>query len=111
MATEKYLGGIGARSGDELEQLKEYREARDKYEEGIAAISGSSPEERLKELEKIVADTEHDLERKKREHEHEERVLKRVLQYNKRDVVQLRSSLTASAPQQGIDSLRRSLPA
>jgi len=40
----------------------------------------------LKELEKIVADTERELE-------------------------QLRSSLTASTPQQGIDSLTRSLPA
>jgi hypothetical protein len=40
----------------------------------------------LKELEKIVADAEWELE-------------------------QLRSSLTASTPQQGIDSLTRSLPA
>jgi len=40
----------------------------------------------LKELEKIIADTERELE-------------------------QLRSFLTASTPQQGIDSLTRSLPA
>ncbi|KAJ6875933.1 hypothetical protein NC652_035337 [Populus alba x Populus x berolinensis] len=74
-------------------------------------MSGSSPDERLKELEKIVADTERDLERKKREHECEERVLKRMLELEKREVEQLRSSLTASTPQQGIDSLPRSLPA
>jgi hypothetical protein len=34
-----------------------------------------------------------------------------VLEYNKREVDQLRSYLTASAPQQGIDLLPRSLPA
>jgi len=73
---------------------------------------------RLKELEKIVADTERDLERKKREHERkkreherEERVLERMLKLEKHEVEQLRSYLTASAPQQGIDSLPRSLPA
>ncbi|KAJ6875932.1 hypothetical protein NC652_035337 [Populus alba x Populus x berolinensis] len=46
-----------------------------------------------------------------REHECEERVLKRMLELEKREVEQLRSSLTASTPQQGIDSLPRSLPA
>jgi len=72
----------------------------------------------------MAADTEHDLERKKWEHEREEQVLKVldreelvlerkewVLEYNKREVDQLRSYLTASAPQQGIDLLPRSLPA
>jgi hypothetical protein len=52
----------------------------------------------LKELKKIVAD-------KDRELEHQQRVLER----EKRELEQLRSYLTASAPQQGIDSLPRSL--
>jgi hypothetical protein len=47
----------------------------------------------LKVLEKTVADKERELEREKRELE------------------QLKSSLTASTSQQGIDSLPRSLPA
>ena len=58
----------------------------------------------MKELEKIMADTKRDLECKRREHKHEEQVLEHVLE-------QLRSYLTASAPQQEIDSLPRSLPA
>jgi hypothetical protein len=47
----------------------------------------------LKKLEKIVADKDRELEHKNQELE------------------QLRSSLIASTPQQGIDSLPRSLPA
>jgi len=76
---------------------------------------------RLKELEKIVADIEQDLERKKQEHqreeqvlkvlEREERVLERLLKLEKRKGEQLRSYLTALALEQGIDSLPRSLPA
>jgi chromosome segregation ATPase len=82
----------------------------------------------LKELEKImtntkrdlqhVAVTEQDLERKKQELKREERVLKRkeqvlecVLEHKNQELEQLRSSLTVSAPQEGIDSLPRSLPA
>jgi dynactin complex subunit len=82
----------------------------------------------LKELEKIVADTkqdlervantERDLERRKQELKREEqvlkreeRVLKRVLEHKNQELEQLRSSLTVSAPQQGIDSFPRSLPA
>ncbi|KAL9375633.1 hypothetical protein Peur_032512 [Populus x canadensis] len=93
------------------EERREYLMAEQKYLRGIAVMSGSSADERLKELEKIVADTERDLERKKREHEREERVLERMLKLEKHEVEQLRSSLTALAPQQGIDSLPRSLPA
>jgi hypothetical protein len=37
-------------------------------------------------------------------------VLERVLELEKQEVVQLRSYSTASASQQGIDSLSRSLP-
>jgi len=89
----------------------------------------------LKKLEKIVADTQRELEpkkrelerekqelehknqeleREKREHEHQQRKLEgeeRKLQLKKRNLEKLRSSLTVSAPQQGIDSLPRSLPA
>jgi peptidoglycan hydrolase CwlO-like protein len=79
----------------------------------------------LKKLEKIVADTKRELEHKnqelerqqrKLEHqqrklEREERKLQRQLMCKKRQLEQLRSSLTASAPQQEIDSLPRSLPA
>jgi len=54
---------------------------------------------RLKELEKIVANTKRDLQRKKREHEREERVLERMIELEKREVEQLRSSLTASTVQ------------
>ena len=53
----------------------------------------------LKELKKIVADTKRELEHEKRERERE-----------KQELEQLRSYLTASTPQQGIDSLPRSLP-
>jgi predicted RNase H-like nuclease (RuvC/YqgF family) len=79
----------------------------------------------LKKLEKIVADTKRKLERVKQEHEHqqrklereerklerEERKLQRQLERKNQELEQLRSSLTVSAPQQGIDSLPRSLPA
>ncbi|KAH8486519.1 hypothetical protein H0E87_025504 [Populus deltoides] len=119
-AERKYVRGIGARS---MYELEENHEARDNYLEGIAAMSGSSPDE-FEILERMATDTEHDLERKKREHERKEQVLKvldreelvlereeRVLEYNKREVDQLSSYLTASVPQQGIDSLPRSLPA
>jgi hypothetical protein len=55
------------------------------------------------------------LEREERALEREEqvleRVLERVLELEKQEVVQLRSYSTASASQQGIDSLPRSLPA
>jgi hypothetical protein len=37
--------------------------------------------------------------------------LKKIVVDTKRELEQLRSSLTASTPQQGIDSLTRSLPA
>eukprot|EP00258_Populus_trichocarpa_P025952 XP_024441971.1 uncharacterized protein LOC18105889 isoform X3 [Populus trichocarpa] len=106
-AERKYVRGIGARSMYEKKKEKEeeeYSKARDKYVEGIVAMSWSSRDERLKELEKIMADTKRDLECKRREHKHEEQVLEHVLE-------QLRSYLTASAPQQEIDSLPRSLPA
>ncbi|KAG6747331.1 hypothetical protein POTOM_049729 [Populus tomentosa] len=62
-------------------------------------MSGSSPDEELEKLEKIVADKDQELERQQR-----------VLEHKDRELEQLRSSLTASAPQQGIDSLPRSLP-
>jgi len=65
-----------------------------------------------------VADTKRKLERVKQEHEHqqrklerEERKLQRQLERKNQELEQLRSSLTVSAPQQGIDSLPRSLPA
>jgi len=60
----------------------------------------------MKKLEKIVVD-------KDRELEHQQRVLEqkdRELEHKNQELEQLRSSLTASAPQQGIDSLPRSLP-
>jgi hypothetical protein len=52
----------------------------------------------LKELKKIVTDTKRELEREKRERKRE-----------KQELEQLRSYVIASAPQQGIDSLPRSL--
>jgi len=65
-----------------------------------------------------VADTkrklEHknqELERVKQEHEHQQRKLQRQLERKNQELEQLRSSLTVSATQQGIDSLPRSLPA
>ncbi|KAJ6875985.1 hypothetical protein NC652_035376 [Populus alba x Populus x berolinensis] len=74
----------------------------------------------LKKLEKIVADKDQELERqqrvleyKDRELEHKNQELKhqqQVLEHKDRELEQLRSSLTASAPQQGIDSLPRCLP-
>ncbi|KAG6737143.1 hypothetical protein POTOM_059858 [Populus tomentosa] len=83
----------------------------------MAVMAGSSPDEELKKLEKIVADKDQELEvqqrviqllleHKNRELEHQQR----VLEHKDRELEQLRSSLTASAPQQGIDSLPRSLP-
>ncbi|KAJ6869460.1 hypothetical protein NC651_034257 [Populus alba x Populus x berolinensis] len=75
------------------EEEEEYFQAREKYLEGTTIMSGSSTDEELKKLEKTVADTKRELERKERELE------------------KLRSSLIASTPQQGIDSLPRSLPA
>jgi len=51
------------------------------------------------------------LEREERALEREEQVLERVLELEKQEVVQLRSYSTASASQQRIDSLPRSLPA
>jgi hypothetical protein len=50
-------------------------------------------------------------EREERKEQVFERVLERVLELEKQEVVQLRSYSTASASQQGIDSLPRSLPA
>ncbi|KAI9381498.1 hypothetical protein POPTR_015G114101v4 [Populus trichocarpa] len=44
-AERKYVRGIGARS---MYELEENHEARDNYLEGIAAMSGSSPDESLK---------------------------------------------------------------
>jgi len=52
----------------------------------------------LKEFKKIVADKDQELEHEKRERERE-----------KQELEQLRSYLTALAPQQGIGSLPRSL--
>ncbi|KAJ6875978.1 hypothetical protein NC652_035372 [Populus alba x Populus x berolinensis] len=75
--------------------------------EFIEFDSFSFEEEELKKLEKIVADKDQEL-------EHQQRVLAdkdRVLEHQQRELEQLRSFLTASAPQQGIDSLPRSLPA
>uniref|UniRef100_A0A3N7G145 DUF4220 domain-containing protein n=1 Tax=Populus trichocarpa TaxID=3694 RepID=A0A3N7G145_POPTR len=66
----------------------------------------------LKELNKIVADTQRELEREKQEREREKREFKhknQELEREKRELEQLRSYLTASAPQQGIDSLPISL--
>jgi hypothetical protein len=51
------------------------------------------------------------LEREERALERKEQVFERVLELEKQEVVQLRSYSTASASQQGIDSLPRSLPA
>jgi predicted phage gp36 major capsid-like protein len=68
----------------------------------------------LKKLEKIVADKNRELEREKRKLERENRELEREkqqLELKNQELEQLRSFLTASAPQQGIDSLSRSLPA
>ena len=75
----------------------------------------------MKRIEKIVAYKDRELEnqqrvleQKDRELEHQQRVLEykdRELEHQQRVLEQLRSSLTASAPQQGIDSLSRSLPA
>ena len=68
----------------------------------------------LKKLEKIVADKDRELQRKNQELEHQQRMLEhkdRELQRKNQELEQLRSSLTASAPQQGIDSLPRSFPA
>ncbi|KAJ6875934.1 hypothetical protein NC652_035338 [Populus alba x Populus x berolinensis] len=67
------------------EERQEYEQARGKYLEGIADKSGSSLEEELKELKKIVADA------------------KRELEHKNQELEQLRSSLTASTPHQGID--------
>ncbi|KAJ6869425.1 hypothetical protein NC651_034230 [Populus alba x Populus x berolinensis] len=61
----------------------------------------------LKELKKIVADTKRELEHEKRERERE----KRELEHKNQELEQLKSYLTVSAPQQGIDLLPRSLPA
>jgi septal ring factor EnvC (AmiA/AmiB activator) len=66
----------------------------------------------LKELKMIVADTQRELEREKQEREREKREFKhknQELKREKRELEQLRSYLTASAPQQGIDSLLKSL--
>jgi FKBP-type peptidyl-prolyl cis-trans isomerase len=73
----------------------------------------------LKELKKIVADTQRELEREKQEREREKREFKhknqelerekQELEREKQELEQLRSYLTASAPQQGIDSLPKSL--
>jgi molecular chaperone GrpE (heat shock protein) len=59
----------------------------------------------LKELKKIVTDTKRELEHKNQELEREKRERKR----EKQELEQLRSYVIASAPQQGIDSLPRSL--
>ena len=53
-----------------------------------------------------MADTKRDLEFKKQELEHKDR----ELEHKNQELEQLRSYLTASTPQQGIDSLPRSLP-
>eukprot|EP00258_Populus_trichocarpa_P016289 XP_006374608.2 uncharacterized protein LOC18105893 isoform X2 [Populus trichocarpa] len=122
-----HLGLSAQYEENESEYYLELRgeEEEEEYVEGIAAMSGSSPDEELKKLEKIVADTKRKLERVKQEHEHqqrklereerklerEERKLQRQLERKNQELEQLRSSLTVSAPQQGIDSLPRSLPA
>ncbi|RQP00906.1 hypothetical protein POPTR_015G113700v4 [Populus trichocarpa] len=96
------------------EEQKEYDLARYKYWTGIEATSGSSPDEELKKLEKIVADKDRELQRKNQELEHQQRMLEhkdRELQRKNQELEQLRSSLTASVPQQGIDSFPRSLAA
>ncbi|XP_052303329.1 uncharacterized protein LOC7457620 isoform X2 [Populus trichocarpa] len=100
-ARDKYFQGKSGSSPHEEEEEEE-------YVEGIAATSGLSADERLKELEKIVADTKRDLERvadterdlehKKQELKREEQVLKRVLEHKNQELEQLRSSLTISAP-------------
>ena len=61
----------------------------------------------LKKLEKIVADKDRELEHQQRMLEHKDR----ELEHKDRELEQLRSSLTASVPQQGIDSFPKSLPA
>jgi molecular chaperone GrpE (heat shock protein) len=61
----------------------------------------------LEELKKIVADTKRELEHKNQELEREKR--EREREREKRKLEQLRSYLTALAPQQEIDSLPRSL--
>ena len=61
-----------------------------------------------------MADTKRELEHKNQELECEERELEhqqRKLEHQQRKLEQLRSFLTASNPQQGIDSLTRSLSA
>ncbi|KAJ6869442.1 hypothetical protein NC651_034243 [Populus alba x Populus x berolinensis] len=92
---------------EEEEEREEYDNATKKNFNDTANISGSSSNEELKELKKIVADTKRELEHKNQELERE----KRERECEKRELEQLRSSLSASTPQQGIDSLPRSLPA
>ncbi|XP_073261078.1 uncharacterized protein [Populus alba] len=87
-----YLGGE--------EEEHEYEQAEKKYLVGIAAMSATTPNEDLEKLEKIVADTKRELERQQRKLERQQRKLE-----------QWRSSLITSTPQQGFDSLPRSLPA
>ncbi|KAH8486517.1 hypothetical protein H0E87_025502 [Populus deltoides] len=103
------------------EEQHEYGQAREKYLKDIKDknMLGLSADEELKELRKIVADKDQELERKNQELEREKRELEREkrelehknqeLEREKRELEQLRSYLIASAPQQGIDSLPRSL--
>ncbi|XP_034887830.1 uncharacterized protein [Populus alba] len=83
------------------EDLEEYEQARNKYLEGIAALG---PDEEFKKLQKTAVLQKRELERQLRELERQNR----QLEYQNRQLQQL-ISLTASAPQQGIDSLPRSL--
>lgn len=109
-AEGKYLRGTAYMSGsspDEEEEEEEYFQPGEKYLEGTPIMSGSSADEELKKLEKIVVDTKRELELQERKLELQNQELK----HQERELKQLRSSLIASTPQQGFDSLPRSLPA
>ncbi|KAG5230419.1 hypothetical protein IMY05_015G0097700 [Salix suchowensis] len=74
----------------------------------------STPDEVEKQFEKIIAYKDRELEHKTRDLEQKERELEhktRDLEQKERELELFRASLTASTPQQGIDSLPRSLPA
>nr|TKS01399.1 hypothetical protein D5086_0000174090 [Populus alba] len=75
-------------------------EEEEEHVEGIAVMSWWRSNKDLEKLEKIVADTKRELERQQRKLERQQRKLE-----------QWRSSLITSTPQQGFDSLPRSLPA
>ncbi|KAJ6970942.1 hypothetical protein NC653_035268 [Populus alba x Populus x berolinensis] len=95
-AEKKYLVGIAAMSATTPNEEEEEEE----HVEGIAVMSWWRSNKDLEKLEKIVADTKRELERQQRKLERQQRKLE-----------QWRSSLITSTPQQGFDSLPRSLPA